>query len=116
MTKLSQQVSPVHPPENTPHCWVTCWSFLATRWPPLWHSGQSSWLQTTDPEVPAWFAALPDFLLNSGFGTGSTQPREDNSRATWKKLYRLRFREPRLTAVGVLGADHATLSVCKSRH
>jgi hypothetical protein len=30
----------------------------------------------TDPEV--WFPALPDFLRSSGYGTGSTQPREDN--------------------------------------
>jgi hypothetical protein len=30
----------------------------------------------TDPEVRVRFPALPDFLRNSGSGTGSTQPRE----------------------------------------
>jgi hypothetical protein len=40
--------------------------------PPLWSSGQSSWLQTQRSGVP--FPALPDFLSSSGSGTGSTQP------------------------------------------
>jgi hypothetical protein len=44
--------------------------------PPLWSSGQSSWLQIQRSRVR--FPALPDFLRNSGSGTGSTQPREDN--------------------------------------
>jgi hypothetical protein len=49
--------------------------------PPLWSSGQSSWLQI----LRSWvrFPALPDFLRSSGSGTGSTQPREDNWGATW---------------------------------
>jgi hypothetical protein len=38
--------------------------------PPLWCSGQSSWLQIQ--------RALPDFLRSSRSGTGSTQPREYN--------------------------------------
>jgi hypothetical protein len=33
-------------------------------WPPLWTSGQSSWLLTQ---------AIPDFLSSSGYETGSTQ-------------------------------------------
>jgi hypothetical protein len=32
----------------------------------------------TDPEIRVRFPALPDFLRNSGSGTGSTQPREYN--------------------------------------
>jgi hypothetical protein len=31
-----------------------------------------------DPEVWARFPALSDFMINSGSGTGSTQPREYN--------------------------------------
>jgi hypothetical protein len=45
--------------------------------PPLWSSGQSSWL-ATDPEVRVRFPALPHFLRSSGSGTGSTQPSEYN--------------------------------------
>ena len=44
--------------------------------PPLWSSGQSFWLQTEGSRVR--FPALPDFLSSSGYGTGSTQPREVN--------------------------------------
>jgi hypothetical protein len=44
--------------------------------PPLWSSGQSSWLQNQRSLVR--FPALPDFLRSSGSGTGPTQPREDN--------------------------------------
>jgi hypothetical protein len=43
--------------------------------PPLWSSGQSSWLQIQVPRVR--FPALPDFLGSSGCGTESTQPHED---------------------------------------
>jgi len=42
--------------------------------PPLWSSGQSFWLQIQRSRVRS--PALPDFLSSSGFGTGSTQPRE----------------------------------------
>jgi hypothetical protein len=38
----------------------------------------------TNPEVQIWFPEVPDFLI-SGSGTGSTQPREYNWGATWKK-------------------------------
>jgi hypothetical protein len=49
--------------------------------PPLWSSGQSSWLQIQRTRVR--YPALPDFLRSSGSGTGSSQPREDNWGATW---------------------------------
>jgi hypothetical protein len=35
-------------------------------------------LLATDPEVRVRFPALPDFLVSSGSGTRSTQPREYN--------------------------------------
>jgi hypothetical protein len=48
---------------------------------PLWSSGQSFWLQIQRSRV--LFPVLPDVLRSSGgSGTGSTQPREDNSGAT----------------------------------
>jgi hypothetical protein len=50
--------------------------------PPLWSSGQSSWLQIQRSRVR--FLAPPDFLRSSGSGTGSTQLRQDNWGATWK--------------------------------
>jgi hypothetical protein len=43
--------------------------------PPLWSSGQSSWLQIQRFRVR--FPGLPDFLRSSGSETGSTQPCED---------------------------------------
>jgi hypothetical protein len=54
---------------------------------------------STDPEVRIRFPALPDYLRNSGSGTGSTQPHECNLRATWKKKKRLRSRKPRSVAL-----------------
>jgi hypothetical protein len=44
--------------------------------PPLWSSGQNSWLQIQRSRVR--FLALPDFLRSSGSGTESTQPHEGN--------------------------------------
>jgi hypothetical protein len=44
---------------------------MLTRSPPLWASGQSSWLQIQRSWVR--FPALPDFLSSSLSGTGSTQ-------------------------------------------
>jgi hypothetical protein len=61
--------------------YATCQSFFfnwhSGGWrPPLWSSGQSFWLQIQRSWVR--FTALPDFLSSGVFGTGSTQPREDN--------------------------------------
>jgi hypothetical protein len=50
-------------------------------WPPLWSSGQSSWLQI---RRPGFDSALPE-KKSSGSGTGSTQPREYNWAVTWEK-------------------------------
>jgi hypothetical protein len=60
--------------------------------PPLWSSGQSSWLQFRRSWV--LFPALPDFLRSRGSGTGSTQPREDTWGATWMKKQRIRSTKP----------------------
>jgi hypothetical protein len=43
--------------------------------PPLWSSGQSSWMQNQRRWVR--FLALLDFLSGRGSRTGSTQPSED---------------------------------------
>jgi hypothetical protein len=48
-------------------------------WPPLWSSGQSSWLQIRRPR----FDSRHYKKKSSGSGTGSTQPREYNWGATW---------------------------------
>jgi hypothetical protein len=61
----------------------------------------------TDPEVRARFQALPDFLRSSESGTGSTQPREYNWGATWKKKHRLWSRNPRIQLQGSV-----TLTTC----
>jgi hypothetical protein len=46
--------------------------YMQDYWPPLWSSGQSSWLLTQRSRV--LLPALPHFLRSSGSGTGSTQP------------------------------------------
>jgi hypothetical protein len=48
-------------------------ALVSTNGPPLW-----SEFLATYPEVRVRFPALPDFLISSGSGTGSTQPREYN--------------------------------------
>jgi hypothetical protein len=53
------------------------------KWPLLWSSGQSFWLQIQRSGV--LFPALPDFLTSRESGTGSTQPRDYNWGATWMK-------------------------------
>jgi hypothetical protein len=54
---------------------LVVWSKQGTCWPPLWSSGQSSWLQIQRSWVR--FPALPNFLKSSGSGRWSTQPREE---------------------------------------
>jgi hypothetical protein len=48
--------------------------------PPLWSSGQSSWLQI---RKPGFDSRHYQKKKSSGSGTGSTQPREYNWGATW---------------------------------
>jgi hypothetical protein len=54
-------------------------SSVRTPWPPLWFSGQSSWIQIRRPR----FDSRHYQKKSSGSGTGSTQPREYNWGATW---------------------------------
>jgi hypothetical protein len=49
----------------------------------LWSSVQGSWLQTQRSRVR--FPAPPDLLRSNGFGTGSTQPHQDNWGTNWMK-------------------------------
>jgi hypothetical protein len=49
-------------------------AFYSLIWPPLWSSGQSSWLQIRRPG----FDSQHYQKKSSGSGTGSTQPREYN--------------------------------------
>jgi hypothetical protein len=51
-----------------------------TLLPPLWSSGQSSWLLTQRSWVR--FPALPDFLSSSGWERGPLSPCEDKRGAT----------------------------------
>jgi ribosomal protein L37E len=53
---------------------------IGTRRPPLWSSGQSSWLQI---RRPGFDSRHYQKKKSSGSGTGSTQPREYNWGATW---------------------------------
>jgi hypothetical protein len=62
------------------HCYIIYYNYIYDIWPPLWSSGQSSWLQILRSRV-----RFPGTKKSSGSGTGSTQPREYNWRATWKK-------------------------------
>jgi ribosomal protein L37E len=53
---------------------------LRGAWPPLWSSGQSSWLQI---RRPGFDSRHYQQKKSSVSGTGSTQPREYNWEATW---------------------------------
>jgi hypothetical protein len=79
--------------------------------PPLWSSGQSSWLQIQ--RIRVRFPALPDFLRNSGSGTGSTQPLSTTEELFEWKSSGSGSRKPRLTAIRNRCADHATPSIRK---
>jgi hypothetical protein len=60
--------------------WIFPFRFLLINIrPPLWSSGQSSWLQIQRPRFNSWHYQKK----NSGYATGSTQPREYNWGATW---------------------------------
>jgi hypothetical protein len=64
--------------------WGTNWVYICDveeSRPPLWSSGQSSWLQIQRPG----FDTRHYQEKIDGSGTGSTQPREHNSGATWNK-------------------------------
>jgi hypothetical protein len=74
--------------------------------PVSWSSGQRPWLQFQRYRVR--FPGPTDVMRSSGSGTGSTQLRENNRRATWKKKQGLRCRKPRLKDGGIPCADQAT--------
>jgi hypothetical protein len=59
-------------------CAYICFA-VYTKWPPLWSSGQSSWLQIRRPR----FDSRHYQKESSGSATGCTQPREYNWGATW---------------------------------
>jgi hypothetical protein len=83
-------------------------------WPPLWSSGQSSWLQIQRYRVP--FPALPDFLGSSASTTGSTQPLSIIEELLEWKSRGSGSRKLRWTTVGIRCAGHATPSIRRSWH
>jgi hypothetical protein len=68
-------------PDSCPSHFTLIFSVVLQFRPPLWSSGQSSWLRIQ--RSPVRFTALQDFLRSSGSGTESTQPREGSWGATW---------------------------------
>jgi hypothetical protein len=74
----------------------------------------TSWLHIQRLRVR--LPALPDFLRSNWFGTGSTQPRDDNWGATWMEKYVCGSRRLRSTAVWIRCADHETPSIRKIWH
>jgi hypothetical protein len=73
LTDSGKVVSPTHRPHFTPQ--KHYFSTSSTHWPPLWSSGQSSWLQIRRPGFDSQHYLKKK---SSGSGTGSTQPREYN--------------------------------------
>jgi hypothetical protein len=79
-----------------------------SQWPPLWSSGQSSWLQIQRPQVR--FPTLRDFLRSSGSGTGPLSLVRVTKEILGWKSSGSGSKNPRLTAVGVRCVDHASPS------
>jgi hypothetical protein len=76
--------------------------------PPLWSSGQSSWLQI---RRPGFDSRHYQKKKNSGSGTGSTQPCEYNWGATWQKSSGSCLENRENTAGGIRHADHVAPSI-----
>jgi hypothetical protein len=58
------------------------WNYMIKKRPPLWSSGQSSWLQIRRPRFDSRHYQKKK---SNESGTGSTQPCEHNWGATWQK-------------------------------
>jgi hypothetical protein len=72
----SQLESPRHRWENNIEMYLRNVSFrnIVKMGPPLWSSGQNSWLRIRRPGFDSWHYQKKSI----GSGTGSTQPREYN--------------------------------------
>jgi hypothetical protein len=68
-------------------------------WPPLWSSGQSFWLLTQGSRVHSLRCQI--FLSSSGFGTGSTQPREQFEELLGRNSSGSRSRKSKLRSDGL---------------
>jgi ribosomal protein L37E len=81
LLETSTRSAPYPPPLLTSWDWISPYEIcvLCTR-PPLWSSGQSSWLQIRRHGFDSRHYQKKKF---SGSGTGSTQLREYNWGATW---------------------------------
>jgi hypothetical protein len=92
MTEQNAYEVLIRKPEHwNPLTWIRHrWKY---RRPPLWSSGQSSWLHIQRPGFDSLRCQI--FWEVMCLGTGSTQPREYNWGATWKK----KVKETKNTAV-----------------
>jgi hypothetical protein len=81
---------------------LMAWSLVDS----LWSSGPSSWLLVLRSCIR--FPAQPNFLGSSGPGKGSTQPREDNWGATWKKSSGSGLENWDWRTCGIRCTDHTT--------